>query len=567
MRIPKFSGLSLRTQIALVFGILVVVVTASLSLALGEMLKHQIQRRAAESLHVVARNTAKMMADGLFDRSREVQVTAEARALWEHGLDSPEARQALARIHAVQPHNAWIGVADLQGKVRSAADDVLLGQDVGERPWFMAGQKGLFVGDVHPAKLLAKVLPASVTGEPLRFVDFSAPIVVDGQLKGVLGMHGGWDWAHQVAEAMLPVNAREQQQTAFIFDRTGKVIYAPPGEVDKLNAAGQQMPFQPSRSERLGAADLATAVPWQDGQRYLTAVVRMEARSLASDLGWYVVVRQPEDKAFRDANLAVAKAAGIGVLMALLATGLALVAARRLSGDLRAITAAVRQLEVDTGKGADIPVYDSSREVQALSSALQSTTRHLLRANEEMDMQVKDRTRELEVANRELDLLARSDPLTGLLNRRGFGAHLKAAMPLALRSGRPLSVIMLDVDHFKRINDSFGHDVGDEVLKYLGHMLPGRLRGSDVVGRLGGEEFVVMLPDTGPEGALAIATALNQEIAAHSDPVYGSITISAGVATTAPGMSDAAVLLRHADEALYQAKGSGRNRVCVAAVE
>lgn len=566
MRFPKFSAFSLRTQIALVFGGLVVVLTAALSVVLGEMLKQQIQLRAAESLHVVARNTAKMMADGLFDGSREVQVLAEAKALWENGLDSPAARQALARTHAVQPNSAWIGVADLQGKVRLAVNDVLLNQDVHERPWFVAAQKGLWVGDVHPAKLLAAILPPSVTGEPLRFVDFAAPIVVDGKLQGVLGIHGGWDWAHQVAQAMLPVNASEQQQAAYIFDRAGKVIYAPQGEMDRLNSAGQQLPFRPNNAE-LPGGPLATVVAWQDGQRYLTAVVRMEARSLASDLGWYVVVRQPEDKAFQSANLAVAQATGVGLVMALLAAVLALLAAGRLSSDLRAITGAVRGVRTDTGKGADIPVYDSSPEVRALSSALQSTTRHLLQANEEMEAQVRERTRELEAANRELDVLARSDPLTGLLNRRGFGAHLKAAMPLALRSGRPLSVVMLDVDHFKRINDNFGHDVGDEVLKYLGRMLPERLRTSDVVGRLGGEEFVVMLPDTGPEGALATATALIQTVAAHSDPAYGSFTISAGVATTAPGMSDAAALLRHADEALYQAKGSGRNRVCVAPLE
>ena len=128
-----------------------------------------------------------------------------------------------------------------------------------------------------------------------------------------------------------------------------------------------------------------------------------------------------------------------------------------------------------------------------------------------------------------------------------------------------MSLITLDVDHFKRINDTHGHDVGDEVLQRLAHTLAQRLRDSDVVARLGGEEFAALLPDTDLEGARAIAQALVDAQAALTDPVVGRITVSAGVSTLREADDTAQRLLRRGDEALYKAKGQGRNRVVVQA--
>jgi len=122
--------------------------------------------------------------------------------------------------------------------------------------------------------------------------------------------------------------------------------------------------------------------------------------------------------------------------------------------------------------------------------------------------------------------------------------------------------VLMDLDHFKRINDTFGHDIGDEVLKLLARTVQRRLRDSDICARMGGEEFVALLPDTDLEGAQVIAEALVSALAQHSDAVWGRVTLSAGVSTLRAGDTEA-TLLRRADEALYEAKGQGRNRVCV----
>ena len=138
-------------------------------------------------------------------------------------------------------------------------------------------------------------------------------------------------------------------------------------------------------------------------------------------------------------------------------------------------------------------------------------------------------------------------------------------LALARRSGRPLSIITVDVDHFKRINDTHGHDVGDQVLQRLAATLATRLRQSDVVARLGGEEFAVLLPDTDLEGARTIAQELVDSQACLGYPVIGGLTISAGVSTLRGAEDSAQELLRRGDMALYQAKREGRNCVVVQA--
>ncbi|MEG0195561.1 MAG: diguanylate cyclase, partial [Stenotrophomonas sp.] len=164
---------------------------------------------------------------------------------------------------------------------------------------------------------------------------------------------------------------------------------------------------------------------------------------------------------------------------------------------------------IDAGeRHTPIPILHSNREVEQLSQSFHSMTQRLLATHESMEHEVQMRTQELHDANRELDRQASTDPLTGLLNRRGFDAQVQFAMALARRSGRPLSLITLDIDHFKQVNDNYGHEVGDLVLKSIANRLRTRLRDSDVIARFGGEEFVVMLPDTPPEAAQRIAREL-----------------------------------------------------------
>jgi two-component system, cell cycle response regulator len=169
-------------------------------------------------------------------------------------------------------------------------------------------------------------------------------------------------------------------------------------------------------------------------------------------------------------------------------------------------------------------------------------------------------------ANEVLDALAHLDPLTELLNRRALAARLQTEIDRVRRYDSPLAVLMLDLDHFKLVNDNYGHIVGDSVLAEFGRVLQLATRSVDVVARYGGEEFMIVLPETEYDGALAFAERLREHIASHlfrggsHGPVR--ITASIGIATfPAPGVDGLEGLLISADAALYRAKQDGRNRV------
>ncbi|MGO4624636.1 PleD family two-component system response regulator [Ensifer sp. 2YAB10] len=166
--------------------------------------------------------------------------------------------------------------------------------------------------------------------------------------------------------------------------------------------------------------------------------------------------------------------------------------------------------------------------------------------------------------------LAVTDGLTGLHNRRYFDTHLKLLMDRAAARGRPLSICMTDIDRFKQVNDTYGHDAGDEVLREFANRIRTTVRGADLACRFGGEEFVVVMPDTSAEMAAGVAERLRIIIESLPFPVPQAdgvlkVTASMGIATLRPDADSAEALLKRADTALYQAKHEGRNRVVAAA--
>lgn len=556
MYLSLLAKRSLRTQIALLFGVLVATIAVLGSLGFGEWIRYDGQRASGRALQLAAHNAAVLLAKGLHERGIETQVLANAQDVWAKGLNSAEARALLARVQARQVHTAWAGVADVHGTVLAATGQLLVDQSVAERPWFQQGLKRAFIGDVHKALLLERLLKRPPGSEPARFVDFAAPIHLQGQVVGVLGIHGSWEWTGETIESLMPPPNERAGLEVLVFDRNGELIYAPPTSLRALQSTGQRAPS-------LNADAAAQVVAWADGVQALSASVSLPEHGNAADLGWRVVARQPLAQAYARSAGVVQRALLVGLLVAGIAALLSWALARRLSEDLRTLARAARNVRVETHEAA-IPLLGSNREVLELSSALSHMTASLIQANDEMDSQVRLRTRQLEDANRELDRQAHTDALTGLLNRRGLDDQFEFALALASRNVRPLSLICIDIDNFKRINDEHGHAAGDAVLQRLASLLAEHLRASDVVARVGGEEFVVLLPDTDTAGAKAVAEALLVVAAALEHPEVGNVTLSAGVASLHGAHEKRIELLARGDAALYKAKQTGRNRVCLA---
>jgi diguanylate cyclase (GGDEF)-like protein len=164
-----------------------------------------------------------------------------------------------------------------------------------------------------------------------------------------------------------------------------------------------------------------------------------------------------------------------------------------------------------------------------------------------------------------LELLASVDGLTGLNNRRRFLVLAETEWSRFKRYRRPLALLVIDIDRFKSVNDTYGHDAGDEVIKAVAEVLQKHKRSSDIVGRLGGEEFVLMLPEATLDKALAAAERLKQLAADRVITVAGrriAVTVSIGASVARADVNGVDELLKQADIALYVAKRSGRNRVC-----
>jgi len=226
-----------------------------------------------------------------------------------------------------------------------------------------------------------------------------------------------------------------------------------------------------------------------------------------------------------------------------------------------------RDLQVSRKDGAVIPVEIGLRPVETSSGPMVVCTLVDLRYRRAVKEDLLKLTATLEARNERLAELATTDSLTSLRNRQAFMDHLETQMETSVRHARPLSVLMLDIDYFKTYNDRFGHLAGDEVLRRLGGVLRDASRRSDLVARLGGEEFGVILPETEVKGAVTFGERFREAVETYEWPLR-EVTVSVGATTVAfqgpvprPDPPTISQILREADQALYRSKDLGRNRI------
>ncbi len=563
--------MSLRGQLSLVLGGLALAILGLVGGYLGHLATTELYAAQQAVIRSAAESAAGLLATELRDREREIELLSMAPHLAEGALDSAQVRGSLDRRHALHDEFAWLGVADPGGTVLQATGGMLVGRSVVQREWFVAGRQRVYVGDVHEAELLATLLPAQPGGEPTRFIDFAAPIRdAEGRLRGVVAAHAHWRWVTGLVASVTRRQHPDSGIDALILDRQGRILY--PEALKLAQAAGEHV-----LPQVLGRGRFEGELRFGDGRDYLASEAPLRATTHA-DLGWRIVARQPLEQALRPVRDLRRELVLLGLLAAAALTLAALLLARRISRPVEQLARIAGRVESER-RVPDFPAQPAARELGRLSDAMRSmassllqTQQELQQANATLEVQVHERTAELQAANAALEQLATRDPLTALHNRRSLDARMSEALALDRRygaaNGRVHGLLLIDVDHFKRINDQHGHPAGDAVLRRLAELLVSTVRVSDVVARFGGEEFAVLLPElAGPLDAVMAAEKIRAVVEAASFPAVGRLTVSIGVSLASPDDADAQPLIARADAALYEAKRGGRNAVVLRTAE
>lgn len=547
-----------RNRMTLLFGLLPLLVGIPTYLYVSSVYRDQLITDRHESLQALATSAATVIAENLVERRREIDLLARSPLFRQASLNSPELRAGLERLKDSYRHYSWIGFADKDGMVRAATTGHLTGQDVGKRPWFQNGRNGIYVGDLHEALLLAKLLEKESSGQVIRFIDFASPVLDDtGNLRGVLAAHTHWHWAGDVLDVVTPKDAEEMALDIFIVNQHNKIIYPEQG----------QTTLKAPASEALRGHSRGYFYAWGGDKQFMTAAASIKDPVSANPLQWRVVVRQPKDVVLANVSglqtALLTTSIGAAVIFVLLAW----VGAERMSRPVEHLTDIAHRIE----RGEEQVQFDvqfDSLELRRLSAALGGMARTLVErknaleiSNRDLEAKVAERTAELTRLNQELDKLARNDALTGLPNRLYSIERLTEEFARLKRGGSTYTVLILDIDYFKRINDTHGHATGDAVLRHVAELFRQALRTTDFIGRVGGEEFMFILPMTSLDQGLPVAEKIRAAIeAAPLEPV-GRITVSIGAQEASESDSDRDVAVQLADEWLYKAKKSGRNQV------
>lgn len=562
----KTIHLRFEQQVALSVTLLCLVLIGASTGGATWIAKRDAMQRISRDTTELAGSMASALDSTMFERFREIQLVAglePLQSVWRS--DPAKIRNVLNTLQMSLPTYAWIGFATPDGTVRASTKGVLEGTSVAARPWFKAGLVGPTLSDVHEALLLSKVLDAPPQAEPFRFVDVAMPVYDPAKLLvGVLGAHLSWNWADEVRKELLTHSVDDREATEiWILSSEGRVLLGP-----KLN----DMPFNGSALAAMKAARRGVLEDESTAGDILTGFAVTEGFQTYPGLGWIVVTRIPTIVAFASMDHAMSMVLLLSSIIALIGIFLAWLLARRMAGPVRRLTAAAHQIGRDPA-ATMLPWLGGSQEFVDLSLSLRSLIRRIGIAERERshaEERARDRSRVFQQTIDSLREEADRDPLTGLLNRRAFLTIAADAIPYYRRYRRTVAILMIDIDLFKGVNDTYGHAGGDVVLCEVADALSFGVRATDKVSRIGGEEFVVLLREVDEAEATVIAEKLRVAIEALTmmhGPAAIKVTASIGAAVIADSDTDILALIERADLALYAAKSDGRNCVRIQAAD
>lgn len=502
------------------------------------------------------------------------QLSANAIDDFLHGQLSGVELLADASVQSGQPFNEELGkllraypamlralATDRDGRIvaaRAASGRLvaIAAEQVADREWFRAPRDSgrPHVSDAYRARIYGS--------EPL--VAVSAPMLRDGVFDGVLQ-------ASIPIEQYIRVRSDSLRRRGFellLLDRQDRVVHASQGlrwgfleatgTVGAKIRGGAAQPGQPGEMRTMHGL-------LRDGEDAYVHAVLMRT-------GWVVAIVAPEQRLLAPALPRVGLLLGLlavttlGVLFALWRLRRLLAASMgRLLASLHgyALGGALDPQQLSRMPEELQPLAGGIGDLAARMNAAYDELQQVLDQREHI---IAERTESLRLAVSDLDRLSRTDALTGSLNYRGFQDAAERLWREARATGGQLSVLALDIDHFKKYNDLYGHAEGDGALRrFAGAVSSALLHADDLLARPGGEEFVVFLPGSTQEQAMGVGQRVCERVRGadivHAASSEGRMTVSIGIASLQPGDEDAEQMLRRADAALYRAKAAGRNRV------
>jgi PAS domain S-box-containing protein len=376
------------TYLTLAFCGLAVILSVVVTEVIGTIAARQAKHDIGIALADLARQTADKLDRGMQERYREVRLMARRPDLTAPASSVATRRAVLNDRQSTFRHYAWIGLAGLDGRVIAATQGMLEGADVSVRPWFRNALVGNYVGDVHDAKLLARLLPAP-NGEPKRFVDIAFPYLnSDGKPAGVLGVHLSWQWAREVRDSVIGPEERPSLQ-AIVASSDGTILLGPDAMMHR--------PLSATSLSALRTRANGYLVEYGTQGNYLVGFARTRGYRDYPGLGWSVVVRQDLREAYGPVRTLQARVLWIGVGAAVVFSILGHFLALRLSRPLRELALSAERIR-DGRADAIAPPRGAYAEVHGLAGTLNALVAGLLHRSAELDD--LNRTLERRVAER-----------------------------------------------------------------------------------------------------------------------------------------------------------------------
>ncbi|MBP2002511.1 diguanylate cyclase (GGDEF)-like protein [Paenibacillus shirakamiensis] len=535
-------SLRLRSIVAIVFAILIAILTGLLSWIIERESTEEVKKTIGGSLAETSYQMAEKLDYFMWSRAGEIQMLSKLDAF--RSPDQPEdIRKLLDQLKTSFPVFTWSGFMDTKGNVLASTDGILTGMNLSERPVFTEAQKDLFIGDVHNAKLLASYIPHK-QDEPLQFVDISTPVYAkNGKLVGVLAAHLSWEWSRQVEQSILkPLENRYKNIEIFIISKKDRTVLLGPSSM-----VGHPLNIPLVDEARAGQNSWELA-KYPDGRSYLTGFAYGQGYENYAGLGWSILIREPEDIAFASATKLSHTILLTGTAAAVVFAIFGWFIAGWIARPLKRIALAADLLR--SGEQVHIPIYRHIKDIEILSSSLQNLVHNLTRTEDQLG---------------QMSILALHDKLTGLPNRIALGDHLSRSIREVHGHEETLTLLYIDLDGFKNVNDTWGHQTGDQLLQLVGQRMKECIRPQDFICRMGGDEFVIVLHTPAVHPILEarkiterLITTLNLPFSIDQALIH--IGCSIGGAVYPLDDSDPLQVIRFADEALYASKKAGKNQ-------